>query len=101
MERTDEQKRAFREEFAARRKKQWVATLPLILLIIGLAILGDKAQKGSVAGLSADALIGFLFAYILGLLIFSLKNWRCPACNAYLGKNMGPDFCPKCGVALK
>ena len=40
------------------------------------------------------------FVVILGVVLFSLKNWRCPACNAYLGKGMAPSFCSKCGIPL-
>jgi hypothetical protein len=34
-------------------------------------------------------------------LIFSFRNWRCPACDKYLGKAIGPRFYAKCGVALQ
>ena len=40
------------------------------------------------------------FAMVAGLLIFSWQNWRCPACDRYLGKYPG-RFCPKCGVPLR
>jgi len=33
--------------------------------------------------------------------VFSLYNWRCPACNKYLGKQRSPKYCSKCGVALQ
>ena len=32
---------------------------------------------------------------------FSFRNWRCPACNGYLGRSMSMNFCPKCGVELR
>jgi predicted RNA-binding Zn-ribbon protein involved in translation (DUF1610 family) len=34
-------------------------------------------------------------------LVFSLRNWRCPACNKYLGKGTLPHYCPNCGVELR
>jgi rubrerythrin len=42
-----------------------------------------------------------IVALVVGALVFSLKNWRCPACDKYLGKGISPSFCPKCGVALQ
>ena len=38
---------------------------------------------------------------VAGALIFSFRNWRCPACNRYLGKQYSPKFCSKCGVVLQ
>jgi hypothetical protein len=38
---------------------------------------------------------------IAGALLFSLKNWRCPACHRYMGKRaFGIRFCPGCGARL-
>ena len=46
----------------------------------------------------------FLIYFIAALqraILFSLYNWRCPACSKYLGKQRSPKYCSKCGVALQ
>lgn len=37
---------------------------------------------------------------IIGVVIFSIFNWRCPKCNSYLGKGTNPKHCNNCGVEL-
>ena len=32
-------------------------------------------------------------------LLFSLWNWRCPACGASLGRSLNASRCPKCGCS--
>jgi rubrerythrin len=41
--------------------------------------------------------VGGLTASVVGLIAIFIV-WRCPACNAYLGKEGSPSRCPKCGV---
>lgn len=40
-------------------------------------------------------------AVTLGGLAASIVNWRCPACNKYLGRSMDPSVCRKCGAKLR
>jgi hypothetical protein len=67
-----------------------VMVLILIVLIIPLAIAGDRAKGSSPV----------LLFPILAAVGFSLWNWRCPACRGYLGRTFNPKFCQKCGVQL-
>ena len=97
MEYSDRQKASFKEEFAARRKRQLILLVPFTALAIGFALIPDE-PSGDVMGLLAAVGLGLL---VVGIVVFSLMNWRCPACNAYLGKAISPNFCPKCGVALQ
>ncbi|HZM15432.1 MAG TPA: hypothetical protein VFE28_05475 [Candidatus Krumholzibacteria bacterium] len=99
MEYTEGQKTAFRDNYAKRRRRQLMVTVPMILLIIALAFTDDQ-EAGTIFGLSP--LVGgsvFLVAF-LALLAFSLRNWRCPACDKYLGRTFNPRHCQHCGVAL-
>jgi Zn finger protein HypA/HybF involved in hydrogenase expression len=32
---------------------------------------------------------------------FSAANWRCPACNKYLGQDINRRMCRKCGARLR
>jgi hypothetical protein len=87
------------KEFKTRRKKQYWASIPAIGVFI-FVFLMDRAPQ-SVSCASRSVWMSVLLAYVLGLLIFSLTNWRCPACHGYLGKRINPRFCSKCGVRLR
>jgi hypothetical protein len=87
-------------EFARRKTRQIIATVPAILAIIPLVMLEGRESTG-LLGLPAVAVAGLCIAVFIGVAVFSLKNWRCPACNGYLGKSFSPRFCPKCGAQLQ
>ena len=102
MQYTEQQKQEFREEFARRRKRQIYIAIP----IIGLFVLKIFFKTGGRGGaiyqfLSSDVPLWILIGFIAFALVYSLKNWRCPACNSYLGRDIGPSFCPKCGVRFE
>ena len=100
MEYTDQQKQEFKEQYAALSRRQIIATVPFVVILIAAVIFGE----GDFIALSdfQETMLFIFFALgVVGMLIFSLKNWRCPACKSYLGRGLGPKFCSKCGVALK
>ena len=41
-----------------------------------------------------------IFVPIIGYIIFSVKIWRCPNCNLYLGKARNLKNCKGCGERL-
>lgn len=86
------------EEFKRRQKLQLVVSLPAVVVVFAVLIMSDRG--GSIAGVSCKSLAIPAFAVLIGVLIFSLQNWRCPACNGYLGKGFAPRFCSKCGAPL-
>jgi len=59
-------------------------------------------QKGIIAS-DTTALILLPLAFVLTLFV-SVKLWRCPSCDGFLGKMyLGlkePKYCPNCGVKL-
>jgi hypothetical protein len=83
-------------EFARRRRRQIIVTIPLFIIVLASSVfLTDETTPKS-------PLLVAVFVLALGSLItFSLINWRCPACRAYLRKATNPKFCPNCGVALR
>ncbi len=87
-------------EFKRRQKKQWM-TLPFAMLAMILLVSVDEQSGLGLGGLPAMPLSIAAIVLILGVMAFSLKNWRCPTCNAYLGRGMAPRYCRKCGVQLK
>ena len=101
MEYTEQQKASFKQQFAVRRQRQIILAVPLIAVFVGFALLSDRQNGGDVLGIPAALVAPVFLALVAGALIFSFRNWRCPACDKYLGKGMSPRFCPKCGVALQ
>jgi len=100
MEYTEGQKTEIRTLFAVRRRRQLLISLPLIALIMGFAFL-ENGNREAILGIPATMVFPGFLAMIAGAIVFSLYNWRCPACNKYLGKQRSPKFCGKCGVALQ
>jgi len=99
MEYTEQQKTEFKAEFSRRRRNQLIATVPMIAAVLGAAF--GEGYITQTLGLRMEVFGGIALVVIAAGVIFSLVNWRCPACGRYLGKGMGPNHCPKCGVALR
>lgn len=85
-------------EFQRRRRRQLLVSIPLVVVILGVGAVGGE---GGVLGVSQVVLAGVLVALIFGMLLFSFRNWRCPACDAYLGRYMNPRHCSACGALLR
>jgi hypothetical protein len=100
MEYSEEQKARFREIYARRRRRQHALTFSLVALFLGVFFLGPR-YLGRIPGLSVTAIAPVSFLLVAGALIFSLRNWRCPACNRYLGRTYNPKYCQGCGIELR
>jgi hypothetical protein len=99
VEYTEPQKEYFKAMFARRRRHQLVVAVPAMIAIVAL-ILGDEPGAGAVYGLPVAIWAPALAIVVGTALVFSFLNWRCPACNRYLGRGLNPRFCPRCGVQL-
>lgn len=100
MQYVEQQLAEFKAEFAKRRKRQLLATIPILIMFV-VAMLLRSGQDISFLGIPSSVLLGAFFVLVLGTVAFSLWNWRCPACNRYLGKGISPSFCSKCGIPLQ
>ena len=100
MEYTEEQKSQFKATYASRRKRQLAVSAPLVVLVLGFVFMEDRLA-GAVRGTSSAVAVPLFLIVILGALVFSLRNWRCPACGKYLGHSFNPKHCQSCGVALR
>jgi len=100
VEYTEQQKESFRAEFARRRRRQLVASVPAAAVAI-LVVLSDRRRGPPVVDLSQGVVLPACVIVILAVLAFSWRNWRCPACDAYLGRGTGPRFCPRCAAPLR
>ena len=99
MEYADRQKASIKTEFAARRRNQILVSIPLIGIVILMALFGESRDQ-VILGMPVTVWGPTFVILILGGIGFSLYNWRCPACNKYLGRAISPKFCAKCGAEL-
>jgi len=99
MDYAERQKASIKTEFATRKRKQILVSVPLIATIILLVVSGESPDQ-MILGMPVTVWGPAFAVLILGGIGFSLYNWRCPACHKYLGKSISPKFCAKCGAAL-
>jgi hypothetical protein len=90
MQYAEQQLQEFRSEFAKRRKRQFLVLIPVLAVFV-LFVTVDETTGATPIG-PAAIVLPLAFVIILGILVFSFTNWRCPACSKYLGKGISPKF---------
>ena len=88
------------EEFAVIRRRQWTATLLVVPLVVAAFLFTERDEEGRRGRIPTGFAIGAA-ALVVGVLAFSLWNWRCPACRRSLGRGMSPRFCRHCEQQLR
>ena len=93
-------KSEIKRRYAIRRRRQNFATLPLlvvlVIILIWLRVTGTEEKDWLPPAIGGA--IGLLV--LLWLIGFPLFNWRCPRCNAFLGK-YSFKHCSNCGIELR
>lgn len=85
------------DEFSRRKLRQWLLAIPIGAAVVGLGW-ARRYPAHELMTLMGPAAV--VLALASG--IFSYRNWRCPACDAYLGKYAWMQGrCPKCHTALR
>ena len=100
MEPNDDVVRVHRE-YAVRRKRQLLATIPVLAILVLFFLVADRDAVEAPFGLTKETATFSMVAVIVVVFGFSLWNWRCPACRRYLGKTWNPRFCHGCGAELR
>jgi O-antigen/teichoic acid export membrane protein len=90
----------FKREFSRRRKRQRLLVVVLAPMIIGV-VAYQKGVTPTILGLPPQVVAPIFLVLVVGALLFSLRNWRCPACSKYLGRSLNPRYCLNCGVELR
>ena len=85
-----------KKEYAEKRRRQTASLIPIGALAAATAVGG-----GGALGLSDQTFFAVVGVVILGFFGFSLVNWRCPSCGAYLGQRLNPRECNTCGATLR
>jgi hypothetical protein len=100
MEYSQAQMQQFKQEFKKRRNRQLLVGLLLVVPILIVGALGDRAkeQMQQLPPVLVQSAIAVAAVGVIGL---ALVNWRCPACKGYLGRRLNPKFCGNCGVPLR
>ena len=100
MEYTEQQKLSFLNIYSERRKRQLMVSLPMIAVVFAVMFTQDRGAD-SILGIPANVMGPLFLGLVLAVLVFSLRNWRCPACEKYLGRNFNPKHCSNCGIQLR
>lgn len=101
MEHSEAQQAEFQRIYVRRRRYQNLLAVLVLPLVIVMRF-SVNAEAGTVFGVSAQVGFPVVLAVLVGTMVFSLRNWRCPACSKYLGAAFrGPKHCPNCGVKLR
>jgi hypothetical protein len=87
------------EIFKERRNRQWIVTIPFMLLVIAAVWFRDHPDQAPM-GVAANTFFTIFLVALASVTVFTFRNWRCPSCKGYLGKAVNPKFCPKCGSQL-
>jgi RsiW-degrading membrane proteinase PrsW (M82 family) len=71
------------------------------LRMLAIAAVGIAAVAlSAAAGLPEEVGLTATFLAVMGLILHNRLSWRCPACGAYLGRQLAPAACPTCKVPL-
>lgn len=100
MEYSDEEKRDFARRHAESKTRQVIASILFVPLVFGGLVLNDPKEH-DLFGIPPALWVPVVVVALVAMIVFSLANWRCPACDKYLGKGFNPRFCPRCGAPLK
>jgi hypothetical protein len=91
----------FERDYARRRRYQNLLAVILLPTLFAMRF-SMNPEAGTVFGVPLQLGLPAVLMFIVGSTVFSLKNWRCPACTKYLGGAFrGPRHCPNCGVKLR
>ena len=99
MEYTDQQRAAFKVAYAKRLRKQRIMIVLLFAVMAPLPFIEDGSTYFGLSGAVFGSIS--LIAIGVGWVIFEGRNWRCPACDQYLGREFNPKHCRRCGVELR
>ena len=83
-----------------KRRRRQIALLWFGLPFFVVLCLFFKAFPAQFNHLSAGIAAIVAIAYVIFAVIFSWRNWRCPRCNRWLGRNLSPRACSRCGTMI-
>lgn len=100
MSYTAQQEDEFKRLFAARRRRQAILVVPFIAAVL-VIVMARGGERMDLLGVPAVIWGPVLGAFVVIALLFFFLNWRCPACQGFLGRVLNPRYCSRCGVELR
>jgi len=97
---TDEEQAEFKRLFVVRRRRRRLVVLSFLAVVLTVLVLRVRGVE-EVLGVPSWRWGLYVFGYGVLVVLFTLVNWRCPACNRSLGRYGNPRFCFRCGVPLQ
>jgi hypothetical protein len=88
-----------RKDFGIRQGRQFLAISVALLLVVLLTLVHKRQDL--FGELSKNAILGLQLLVIAAFIGFSFTNWRCPACEKYMGQDISRRICRKCGTRLR
>jgi len=86
-------------DFKSRQDRQIIAVATALFLVMLSAVIYKRPDL--FGSFSRNALFGAQ-AIVIGVFVgFTAVNWRCPACDKYLGSDINRSICKKCGTRLR
>jgi heme A synthase len=88
-----------KSQFWKRQGRQLLAIAIALFLIILMAVVYKRHDLfGEYSG---KALVVAQLVVLIVFIGFTAVNWRCPACNKYLGKDINKRICRHCKARLR
>jgi hypothetical protein len=87
------------KDFQVRQSRQFFAMAITLLLLIFFVLLYKRPDL--FGEISKHTIFAAELVIIAAFIGFSAANWRCPACNKYLGPDINRRVCRKCRTRLR
>jgi hypothetical protein len=91
------------EEIIHRFRIKRILNLISTLVIFGTAFFAFwySNNRSTLDENTRTIIVAAIITLTIGALIFSVINWRCPACGKHLGGSIDPRKCQKCGFKFR
>jgi heme A synthase len=86
------------EAFRVRQGRQFLAIAATLVILVLLTLIYKRPDI--LGEFSRYTIFSVQLLVIAAFVGFSALNWRCPACNKYLGKDINKHICKECGKRL-
>jgi hypothetical protein len=87
------------KDFRMRQSRQIFAMAITLLFLIFFVLLYKRPDL--FGEISKHTIMAAQVVFIAVFIGFSALNWRCPACNKYLGPDINRRICRKCRTRLR
>lgn len=84
-----------RNEYLRRRRRRNLSLIPFFVAA-GLAWIARLSPNG-VLGVPFSIVGPVAWIVVLAVILYRILEWRCPACNGFMGLVDSPRYCPQCG----